>query len=461
MRILPIKFILHPMLFLILLTAMLGTPLQHTQIQAKNKPALIRDTEIENTLKTWLAPLKKAAGMEHNKINIILIQNNQLNAFVAGGANIFFYTGLIEQTKTPEELIGVMAHELGHITGGHLIASSAAMQRASYESIIGMVVGIGAAILTGSPEAAQAISMGTRGIAATRYLSHSRTNESAADQAALTVLEKAKINPSGLSTFLKTLESEEFLPTSRQSEYVRTHPLTYNRIDALKRRTALSAYKDKKLLKEWYSSHERMKAKLLGYTSPQRVPWVYSDHDNSIPARYARAIAAYRQNNIETAIENIDDLLTEEPENPYFLELKGQMLVEFGRLRQSLPAYKKAIKLLPSADLIRIAYAHALIEAKPNNAELKEAIKHLDIASKTEQRNTQIHRLSAIAYGKLGDETRAKLHLSEEALLQRRLPYAKELALHVKNKAKENSPDHIKAQDILSHIKTLEKTKKK
>ena len=164
---------------------------------AQSSPIIIRDTEIENPRETWLAPLLDAAGLGPNSDNLVVVQSPDVNAFVAGGANIFIYTGLIEKTETPEELIGVMAHELGHITGGHLIRSRDAYQRASYESILGTVLGIGAAVLSGNGGAANAIISGTQSVAARRFLAHSRINESSADQAALGFMENAGINPEG------------------------------------------------------------------------------------------------------------------------------------------------------------------------------------------------------------------------------------------------------------------------
>jgi len=452
----PISAVPYITLFLALLTALTLPPLT---AQARKQSIIIRDTEIENAIKEWMEPLKKANNLENSEINIILVQNGAVNAFVAGGANIFLYTGLIEKTETPEELIGVIAHEMGHIAGGHLISSSAAMEKASYESIIGMILGIGAAALSGNADVAKAVSIGANSYAASNYLAHSRLNESAADQSALTAMNKAGIDPQGLVSFLKTMESDEYLPASRQTEYVRTHPITHNRIRALTERAQSSEHNGAKLPAHWYEQHKRMKAKLLAFIDPGSVPWHYSDRDKSIPARYARAIAAYRQDNIETALEETNALIELEPDNPYFYELKGQMLLDFGRVKESIPAYKRAVDLLPSAALIRTSYAHALMESNPDNATIQKAVKNLQIALQDEGNSSTIHRLLATAYGRLGEKIPAKLHLAEEALLKRQLPYAKKLATEVKDNSAGNSKESIQAKDILTHIDTLEKRK--
>lgn len=424
--------------------------------------SLIRDVEIETTLREWSKPIFEAAGIDPAGVNIILVQNTTLNAFVAGGSNIFIYTGLIEATKTPEELIGVIAHETGHIAGGHLVKSREAMERASYESIVGAILGVGAAIATGDSGAAAAISASSGSMAQRRFLAHSRVQESSADQAALTFLETAKINPTGLSTFMEQLKAQIYLPADQQIEYVLTHPLVENRIEVLDRRIAQSPYRTNPTSEKWKDQHARMKAKLVGFISPGRVPWTYDDRDTSIPAQYARAIAAYRNSQVDDALSKMDILLKVEPQNPYFLELKGQMLVDFGRVEEAVSYYRKAVSLLPDASLLRISLAHALIQSTEGskggvqNAVLADAIENLERAAREETRSTRIYRLLATAYGKMGDENMAKVNLAEEAVLQGRFDYAREQAEAVLQ-ASPGSKASLKAKDVLSFIEQHEK----
>lgn len=420
-----------------------------------DKPVIIRDTEIENTFKEWLTPLLNAAKIPPQNVNFILVQSPQVNAFVAGGSNIFVYTGLIDKSENPDEILGVLAHEIGHISGGHLIGRRDALERASYESILGTVLGIGAAIAGKNGALASAIISGTNNIAARRYLAHSRVNESSADQAALKFLNEAQFNPKGLKTFFQKLESEELLPTDRQSAYVRTHPLTHDRIDAISESIKTSPYLEKSLPPEWIEQHKRMKAKLLGFSDPGSVPWVYHDNDTSIPARYAKAIADYRQSNIDRALSGIDSLLSLEPNNPYFKELKGQMLVEFGRIDEAIPYYRDALNA-PAPTLIQVALARALVERDSKSGTLNEAISLLKQALHTEQRSPDIYRLLATAYGRLGQEDIAKLYLAEEALLKRNFPYARDLTKEAMASFKPDSPEAIRAQDLLAQIDQLE-----
>lgn len=420
--------------------------------RAADAPIIIRDTEIEKTFKGWLAPLLKSAGMDKNSVNLIIVQSPQINAFVAGGANIFIYTGLIDRTENPGEVIGVLAHELGHISGGHLIAGRSAMERASYESILGMVLGVGVAMATGEGGAAQTIAVGTSSMALRGYLTHSRVQESSADQAALRFFETAQLSPKGLETFFEKLDSEEMLPSDQQSEYMRTHPLTRDRIEAVRQRAEQSPYLNQAFPAEWTEQHKRMKAKLAGFINPNQIPWIYDDRDNSIPARYAKAIAAYRSHDTQKALDGVDSLIASEPDNPYFHELKGQMLMDFGRVKESLPYYQKATSMLPEAGLIRLALGHAQLESGQN----QEAIENLERAQQDEPRSSRIFRLLATAYGKMGNENMARINLAEEAILQRQKSYAKNQAESVLKNAAPGSREAIKAKDILTHIETLD-----
>lgn len=429
--------------------------LPHNVQAQQSGPAIIRDTEIERTLTEWTTPILKAGGLGPNSVNVILVQSPQLNAFVAGGANIFLYTGLIERTESPGELIGVFAHELGHITGGHLIRTMDAAERASYESILGMVLGIGAAIATGNGAAAQAVMAGSANYAQQKFLAHSRINESAADQAAMTYLEKAEMNPAGMASFLEKLSSEELIPRSQQSEYVRTHPLTQSRVEATQTRASQSAYKDKAWPQDWLEQHARMKAKLIAFTDPGRVPWVYDDQDDSIPARYARAIADYRNSNVDEAIQGINALIADEPDNPYFYELKGQMLVDFGRVQQAVAPYRRAVELAPAAPLIRIAYAHALLETRSGgDKSIRIAIDNLDRALADEKRSSRANRLLATAHGRLGREDIAKVYLAEEALLKRNFEYAQRQAEAALQTLDPDSRAALKAKDVISYAQS-------
>lgn len=436
--------------FLIILFSFYSAPAH----AAPDRQIIIRDTEIETMIKNWAKPVIEAAELNPDNINIILVQNDDVNAFVAGGPNIFIYTGLLMKSDNAAEVVGVIAHELGHIRGGHLVRVRGAYEHASYESLIGTLLGIGAAVLTGNGGVGTAIAMGSQSMVQRKFLSFTRVQESSADQAALSYLDGAHMNPDGLVSFMKKLEGQELVPASQQDEYVRTHPLTHNRVEALEAVQARSAYEGRKNPPGWADQHARMIAKLKGFIHPERVAWDYSDQDNSLPALYARAIAAYRENHVDEALSLADRLLQAEIDNPFFLELKGQMLMDFGRVEDSLPPYKKALEIYPKAPLIDVAYAHALIETAKgaDDPRLSEAVTHLKRALQAEPRMGRIHRFLAIAYGKMGETALADLHLAEEALLNGKLLYARQLATRAANALPENAAAWLRAQDILQAV---------
>lgn len=414
---------------------------------------IIRDTEIETDMHGWTEGIFGAAGMKSGQVNIVLVQSPEINAFVAGGSNIFIYSGLIQKTENAGEIAGVIAHELGHIAGGHLTRTGDVAKHASFEAMMGAIVGIGAAIATGDSSAAVAgVAIG-RGQAMNGYLAHSRIQESSADQAGYRFLTGANVNPVGLPSFLEKLASQELLPTSQQSLYARTHPMSRDRVDALEAKLKESPLKDKPLPAEWADQYARVRAKLIAFVSPQQVMSLYPSSDTSIPARYARAIASYLMNHMEAANKEIDGLLVTEPNNPYFWELKGQMLFSFGRTADSIKAYQKAIDLEPSAGLIRIALAQAMIEGAGRKSQtLDAAIGHLKRAEKDEPRVSSVKRLLATAYGKMGKEAEARVYLAEEALMQGRRSEAARMAKASIEQLPKTSPERIRASDIMNEV---------
>ncbi len=442
-------FILHIFLGFCLLTLLIAPLTAHAG------PTVIRDVEIENYIEKWTHDVVEAAGLQTEQINFVLIQDPHINAFVAGGPNIFIYTGLLEKSDNPDEIIGVVAHELGHIRGGHLVRLRDSIENAAYQSLFGTLLGAGAAILTGEGQLGTAIALGSQATAQNNFLSFSRTQEASADQAALSYLQGAEIDPHGLVTFMEKLEDQELLPASQQSEYIRTHPLTRDRISALEQGYKQSAYKQNALPAQWNEDHRRMIAKIRGFITPEQVSWLYPDKTADIPSLYAHAIAAYRLNNVPQAIKDIDVLIGKEPDNPYFHELKGQVEFESGDIDASVSSYEKAVTLLPSASMFRVAYAHALIESARNDQTdmLEKALVELKRAeTDTKNKSTRLHRLFATAYGRLGDTARASLHLAEESMLKGNHDLARKNAQRALEEFPSGSAEHLRAADLIAYI---------
>lgn len=415
--------------------------------------SIIRDTEIENALRRWGEPIFQVAGLNPDSVNLILVDNDEINAFVAGGSNIFMFSGLIEKADYVDEVIGVMAHETGHIVGGHLVATRRAMEKASYQSILSTVLGVGAAIASGNGSAAGAVASAGSSTAMRGFLSHSRAQESSADQAALRFFEDAKKSPEGLVTFMRKLEGQELLPASQQTEYMRTHPLTHSRVMALESGLNTSPYASKHASDAMEREFKRIKAKLIAFRSPQNVTRFYDPSSTDEDARYANAIMNYRQKRFDEALTIFDGLIKDYPASPYYYEMKAQTLRDAGRLAEADKEYRRALsKISGEAPLIGISLAHIIIEEDGN---LNEAETLLLRALKQDRRESRIYRLLATIEGRRHDEAAARYYLAEEAVLQGRKAEAQQLvSLALKDEGLKGAVA-VKARDLKSYLDGL------
>lgn len=376
----------------------------------------IRDAEIETLLREMSEPIFLAAGLNPNSIDLYILNDPSLNAFVAGGQNIFFHTGLMLAAETPNELIGVIAHETGHIAGGHIVRSSEAYSAATAPMVISMIAGIAAAI-AGSPDAAAAILTGSQSFAQRTILAYSRGQEAAADQAAMSYLDATGQSAEGLITFFQRFRGQEVLSARQQDPFLRSHPMSADRVAALTERAMASPAFRTSDPPERVFRYEMAKAKLRGFLERMDIVFRrYPETDTSAPARYARAIAYYRIPDISRALAEIDALIAESPRNPYFQELKGQILFENGRARESIPYHRASVKLAPGEPLLEINLARALLageEGTVSAAEIAEARELLQEAVRAEPSNSFGWHQLAIAYAREGNEPMAALATAE------------------------------------------------
>lgn len=419
--------------------------------------SLLRDEEIEQELKTMTSSVFEAAGLSPQTVKFVIVDDPSLNAFVAGGQNIFLHTGLILETKNPAELIGVIAHETGHIAGGHLFRIEGEVSNLSLETILANVIGVAIAIGARAPDVGMAVGSASSSLATRRMLRHTRTQEGSADQAGVRFLTEAHLPISGFLSFMKKLQSQELLPESQQSEYVQTHPLTQDRVEVLQH---LVDEKPRGATPPaWDELHLRIKAKLQGYLFPNRA---LQDRGTSIASEYSHAIAWFRRGQIDKAMPILDGLIKKEPENPYFYELKGQILFENGRIEDAVAAYRQAVTLAPFSGLIRIAYAHSLLESKTDTRRhQEEAVRQLTLALQKEKQSSDAQHFLGIAYGQLGQEGLSRLHLAEEALMQGKKDFAKREAGIALSQLPKNSAAALRAKDILEVVAKDKKDKKR
>ena len=378
--------------------------------------SFIRDAEIENTIRLYATPIFDAAGFNPADIDVFLVNDSRLNAFVAGGLNLFLNTGLLVRADTPEQVIGVIAHETGHIVGGHLARLEEAFRDATKNGWLQYVLAAAAAVATKSGDAATAVMSGGQQLTQATLLKFSRVQESAADQAGLAYLDRAGISATGLRDFFAILRDQELLVVQRQDPYIRTHPLTEERIQTVEAHVGKSPFSDKALGPEYQELQARMRAKLRGFLDPvPRVLRQYPEKDTSLEARYARAIAYYRKPDLRNALPLIDGLIAERPDYPYFHELRGQMLFENARIIDSLPSYLRAVELLPNNGLLRTELAHAMLETGEPSL-IAPAIEHLEDARRLDTRLPLALRLLAVGYGRQEDFGMSARYSAEFAL---------------------------------------------
>ncbi len=408
----------------------------------------IRDAEIEATIRGWAAPLLRAAGLSPRDVQIHIVQSNELNAFVAGGMRIFIYTGLLRRTKSPEEIIGVLAHEIGHIRGGHLARFKGEYDNASAKSILFTVLGVAAAIASGDPRVGLALGAFGQTAALKSLLKYSRTQESAADQAALNLLDATKQSASGLSSFLEVLGNQELLLPEQQDPYLRTHPISRERIDALQDHLKTSPYSNAPATPASLEAHALMIAKLEGFLAPiGKVLRDYPIGDSSTAALVARAVAYHRGNRIAEADRTVGELLAQNPGNPYAQELQGQIRFERGDNAGAIEAYAKAVKLAPDEPLIAISYARALV-VDANQASLPKAVELLETAVAQDRDNGGAWRTLGTAYGRQGKLGKAALALAESEMRFDRPDLAFQQASRAQTILPKNSPAWLRAEDI-------------
>lgn len=412
----------------------------------------IRDTEIEADIRTMVTPIWRAAGLEPSALHVYLIEDKQLNSFVAGGQNEFIYTGLIMRAETPNQLLGVLAHETGHIAGGHLTRAQEAMHNASIEGIIAMVLGAAASVIGKSGAAL----LGAEGVAQRAFMQYSVTQEASADQAALTFLDRSSQSSRGLLQFFQILQGEELLSGTRQDPYLRTHPLTSQRIEYVRNHVEHSRFSDVPDSPANIEMLKRIKVKLGAFTAPPSSTLAaYPESDQSVLARYARAIAYYRTPKLDKALPIIDGLIRDHPNDPYFRELKGQMLFENGRIAEATAPYEEAVRLAPGAPLLRISLAQVYVESNDPKMN-KRAIAYLNDALRSEDKETTGWHLLATAYGRDNQFGMAALALAEEGLSAGKKKDATQQASRAKALLPKNSAAYNRAESIQHEAEKIE-----
>jgi predicted Zn-dependent protease len=420
-----------------------------------SKPALaqglplIRDTEIENLLNDYARPIFKAAGLGENRVAVRIVRSGMFNAFVLDGRNVFVHTGALMQSETPNEIIGVIAHEAGHIAGGHMAALRARIARDQTRALLMRMLGLGVAIATGAGEAVFA---GDELIMRS-LLAERRSQEAAADQAGLRYLNATRQSGRGMLETFERFAQQEYISDAQKDPFVRSHPVAADRLARLRELVQRSPFYDNRDSSELQLRHDMMRAKLAGYLErPQVVFNRYPRSDTSLPARYARAIASFMQGGqsaLPAALAQVDALIREVPGNPYFYELKGDFLTRSGKNREAIAPLRQALRLSKGAPLIRVQLASALLAS--NDPKVVGEAADLLRKAVVEDDNPRAYRSLADAYYRLGRQADADASIAQAYFLEGNIKQAQTFAQRAQRALKKGSPAWLRMDDIIRY----------
>jgi predicted Zn-dependent protease len=427
------------------------------QQQGGPKLNVIRDAEIEELLRDYTKPILRAAKLGGQNVEVVLLGERSFNAFVADGRRIFVNVGALYDSETPNQIIGVLAHEAGHIAGGHLARLRDQIASAQTASIIAMLLALGAAAggvagnVQGLGQAMPGLVMGPQEMIRRSLLGYVRQQEEAADRAAVNFLNSTGQSTKGMLETFERFADETMFIARRVDPYTVSHPMPRERISQLQTLARQSPYFNKADPAELQFRHDMMRAKLSGFLDrPEQVVRRYPPTNNSVPARYARAISAYRHGNVNNAVAQIDALSDEMPNNPYLHELKGQAYLESGRARDAIAPLRRAVQLSDGSPLIRMMLGQALVQSGDKGL-AEEAIAHLRQSLSQEPTASLGYRQLAIALGRKGDQANADLASAQASFNEGEFATARQLAARAQRGLPKGSPGWLKAEDIVKY----------
>ncbi len=415
--------------------------------QAAQAQSVVRDTEIEGIIHEWSEPVFEAMGLEPDEITVLLVNDQELNAFATPGRVMGLNTGLILRTRNPNELLGVIAHEAGHIKNRHTLRNGA--QDAGMPPFL-MTMALGAlAAIAGAPDAAAVLMANSTYFGTLSSLRYMQGQEGEADVTGARALERAGLSGRGLLAFFENFRSQEVFSEARRFPYFRSHPLSSQRIEQLRPIVTRAEHYAVEDTPVQLAQHALIVAKIHAFMEPPaQTLRLYPESDATYPARYARAIARYRNGDTEAALTAVDELLGEQPENPFLWELRGQILFEEGRAAEAVAAHQKSVDLMPDAPLLHVNLAHAMLESGRPEA-VEEAVTHLKLATTLEPENSLAWRLLGQAYSRQGKEGEARLALAELYFAQGQEAESVDFALRARDMLQPGTVEWRRAVDIV------------
>jgi predicted Zn-dependent protease len=437
--------------------ALIAAPIS-ARAQENKGPALLRDTEIEQLLRDYTRPILRTAGLEKQNIQVVIINDSGFNAFVADGRRIFVNYGALMQSETPNQLIGVLAHETGHLAGGHLAKMREQLAQAQTQMIIAMLIGAGAVVAgarsgnsnSGLSNVGAAAISAPQEVIKRSLLSYVRQQEENADRAGVKFLTATGQSAKGMYETFKRFTNDTLFAARGADPYLQSHPMPVERVAALEELARSSPYWDKKDDPALQLRHDMMRAKTSAFMERQDTVYRrYPLSNDSMPSRYAHAITTYLHGDLRSALVQIDALIQVQPSNPYFYELRGQALLERGKPADAIAPLRKAVQLSNNAPLIEMLLGQALV-ASDNKAYTEEAIAILRAAVARETEAPIGYTQLAMAYGRKGDYAQADLASAQAAYLRGDNKTARDLASRAKTRFAIGTPGWVKADDIVT-----------
>lgn len=420
--------------------------------------SIIRDGEVEQLLRDYANPIFRAAGVNEGAVKIVLIGDRSFNAFVASGRKVFMNLGVIMDSTTPNQVIGVIAHETGHIAGGHLVRLREQVERAQIMAVAGMLLGAGAVFggarggqVGMSGNAPMGVILGPQEMIRRSLLAYQRGEEQAADRAAVNYLNATRQSSRGMLETFERFSADTLFRRDGADPFLQSHPMAPERISALQdiaRRSPHFETRDPPALQR---RHDLARAKLWGFMArADELARRYPIGDNSLAARYARAVSAYRFQSGASAHAQIDGLIREQPNNPWFWELKGQALLEAGRAREAVQPLRRAVSLAPGQPLLRGMLGHALV-ASGDGKLLDEAIRELTAATQRDPDAADAFQVLARAHAAKGNEPQAALAAAQGYFIAGQYEEARRLARRAMAGLREGTPGWNKADEIFHY----------
>ena len=431
-------------------------------VQPAAAQEVLRDSETELLFHDISAPLVQAAGLDPHNVKVVLLKDDLINAFVAGGQIVYIHSGLLTAADNVNQLQGVIAHELGHVAGGHILRIGEGAGAATKISILSLVLAAAAIAAGAPPDAGMGILYAGQRAALGNFMAFTRAQESSADLAGASYLSKAGVSGRGSLEFFKKLQNQEYrLAIYSEDSYDRTHPLSQERIQALEEIYHKDPSWAKPIDPALEARFERVKAKLQGYIDPQVALRKYPESDQTVPGHYARAYAYHLGAYPDKAVSEADSLLKTAPEDPFFLELKGQILLESGKPKEAIPVLRESVKNAPDQPMIAVMLGHALI-ASEDDKNFSEAKQVLKTAVNRDNDNPFAWLQLGMIYDHEGDTPRAALATAERSNLEGNPKMALTSARMAMMGIPANTPDYLRAQDIyLVSENALKKDKKR